>query len=182
MKIKLIVGLGNPGKEYENTRHNFGFIALDCIQNSNEELFGAQKILFEKPQTYMNDSGKAVKKIADFYKISPEEILVLHDDLDLPLGEIRISQNSGAGGHKGVQSIIDNLGSKNFTRIRLGIKPAGNNFLVKLFKKFIPAEKFVLQKFSENEEPLVEQAAQKAKEVAKLLINEGLTTAQSKFN
>ena len=107
----------------------------------------------------MNESGKAVKKITDFYKILPEEILVLHDDLDLPLGEIRVSQNSGAAGHKGVQSIIDNLGSKNFTRIRLGIKPASGD-----------VEKFVLQKFSENEEPLVKQAAQKAGEALLLIL------------
>ena len=159
INIKLIVGLGNPGKEYENTRHNFGFIVLDYIQSSNEELLREKKIIFEKPQTFMNESGKAVKKITDFYKILPEEILVLHDDLDLPLGEIRVSQNSGAAGHKGVQSIIDNLGSKNFTRIRLGIKPASGD-----------VEKFVLQKFSENEEPLVKQAAQKAGEALLLIL------------
>jgi len=238
--MRLIVGLGNPGPQYFNTRHNFGFLALNYLQDSlpgfsgweSSEKFkalisegqidsstGAEKILLAKPQTFMNNSGEAIKLLADFYKIDPADIIILHDDLDLTLGDIRISQNASAGGHKGVASIIENLGTKDFARLRLGIKPEKVSIFSSLFKgrlggilspltqKFSPstsltqntfshapltqrgvggfktrAEKFVLQKFSEEERTLVQQTTKKTKEAILLMLNDGLQTAQNKFN
>jgi len=135
--MKLIIGLGNPGKEYEKTRHNAGFLAVDkIIENFQFSIFNFQlkfnaeisqgiinneKVISVKPQTFMNGSGQAVKAIADYYKIKPEDIIVIHDDLDIPLGKYKISKGKSSAGHKGVQSIIDLLGTKNFTRIRIGI-------------------------------------------------------------
>ncbi len=205
--MKLLVGLGNPGSEYFNTRHNFGFLALNYLQDSlpsfspwqaseqfkallSEGQLNEEKILLAKPQTFMNNSGQAVKLLIDFYKLTPADILVLHDDLDLTLGEIRLSQNASAGGHKGVASIIKTLGTQDFTRIRLGIKPEKDSSLFKgkwggifsFLNKKVPAEKFVLLQFSETEKPIVQQATQRAKEALLLILKDGLTEAQNKFN
>lgn len=195
--MKLLIGLGNPGSEYLNTRHNFGFLALNYFQDStpgfsawqasenfkallSEGQINGQKSLLVKPQTFMNNSGQAVKLIADFYKVEAIDLLVLHDDIDLPLGEIRLSQNASAGGHKGVSSIIRALGTQAFARLRLGIKPTKQTFFTRFFKT--PSEKFVLRKFSEAEKGLVQQATQKAQKAILLIIQEGLTAAQNKFN
>ena len=120
--MKLIVGLGNPGKEYENTRHNVGFIVIDNYTSNliwsseknymiTSSIINGEKILFLKPLTYMNLSGYAVSQVANYYKISPDDILVIHDDLDLPIGEIKLKFNSSAGGHNGIKSIIEQLGT-----------------------------------------------------------------------
>lgn len=215
--MKLIVGLGNPGSEYFNTRHNFGFLALNYFQDSmsgspaeasakagfsawqsnnqfkaliSEGQINGEKILLAKPQTFMNNSGQAARLLVDFYKLAPSDIIVLHDDLDLPVGELRVSQNASAGGHKGVASIIQTLGTQDFARLRLGIKPEENSSLCKgrwggifpFFNKKTPAEKFVLRQFSESEKPLVQQAAQHAAEAILLILKDGLTAAQNKFN
>ena len=219
--MRLIIGLGNPCPQYFNTRHNFGFLAINYLQDSlpgfsgweSSEKFkalisegqidssaGAEKILLAKPQTFMNNSGEAIKLLSDFYKIDPADIIILHDDLDLTLGNIRVSQNASAGGHKGVASIIEKLGTKNFARLRLGIKSDKQSFsFSSLFKGrlggiFAPltqrgvggfktrAEKFVLQKFSEEERTLVQQTTQKTKEAVLLILTEGLPAAQNKFN
>ena len=131
MKI-LIVGLGNPGKKYEKTRHNVGFRVIDELE---KEIFDENIILF-KPQAFMNNSGRTVKKFFQNSKLKTQNLIVVHDDIDLLLGKIRISKNSSSGGHKGIQSIIDTLGTKNFTRIRIGIRPK--------FK--CNTERFVLEK------------------------------------
>lgn len=169
--MKLIIGLGNPGKRYENTRHNLGFLAINKLAekieiddwkikmqfnaNITQGNFNNEKIILAKPQTFMNNSGITVKSIADYYKISNEEILIIHDDIDLPLGKIKIQQSRGAAGHKGVQSIIDALGTKDFTRIRLGIKPINKEIIIE-------TEKLVLQKFSKDEEKIVQKTIKKA--------------------
>ena len=156
--MKAIVGLGNIGKEYEKTRHNVGFMTVDEIVTSYEfenfkleEKFEAEiskgeikgeKIIFIKPQTFMNSSGRAVQKIMNFYKIEIENLLVIHDDLDIALGEIRTGFGKSSAGHKGVQSIIDFLNSKDFNRIRIGIK---------IEDRKIPTEKFVLGNFGKDE-------------------------------
>ena len=159
--MKLIIGLGNPGEEYKKTRHNAGFLAVDKIisniqypiSNSkfNSEIFQGtidnKKILLIKPQTFMNNSGQAVRAIVDYYKIDLENIIVIHDDLDIPLGEYKLSKNRNSGGHKGVQSIIDYLGTKDFTRIRIGIN---------IENKKTPTEKFVLERFSKDEMEIAE--------------------------
>lgn len=130
--MKLIVGLGNPGKEYDNTRHNIGFMILDnYLNNANWQrkfkgvytclTINNEKIYFLKPETFMNLSGESVRELVSFFKISPEDILVIHDDLDLELGRVRIKQNSSDGGHNGIKSIINILGTKNFVRLKIGI-------------------------------------------------------------
>ena len=168
--MKLIVGLGNPGKQYEMTRHNAGFLAIDALAKAlamewrlnkklNVLLAKDGKMALAKPLSYMNDSGDAVKKILSFYKLLPENssqaivapdkndmtkaLTVIHDDIDIKLGNYKISLNSRGGGHKGVQSIIDQLKTKKFLRIRIGIKTEGEQLL--------PTEKFVLEKFTAAE-------------------------------
>lgn len=134
--MKMIVGLGNPGKQYENTRHNIGFMALDRLADSygvswsQETKFQAkvasamvdgEKILLVKPMTYMNESGQAVEKMSQYYKIDPDNVLIIYDDLDLPTGKLRLRQSGSAGGHNGIKSIISHLGTSKFKRIRTGI-------------------------------------------------------------
>lgn len=132
--MKLLIGLGNPGKEYEKTRHNAGFLAIDALRTSttfdkksNAETatleMNGEKILLVKPQTFMNESGKSVRALLDFYKLSAHDIIVMHDDKDIPLGEYRVHKNRGAAGHNGVISIVNHLGTKDFVRIRIGVGP-----------------------------------------------------------
>lgn len=168
----LIIGLGNPQKKHEKNRHNAGFIIIDELiralnfpQWSFSKKFDAEisegstnneKIILGKPQTFMNLSGTAVKKIMDFYKISAEDIIVIHDDLDIDFGKYKISLNSSAAGHKGVQSIIDNLGTQEFKRIRVGIE--GEE---KRRERKIPGDEFVLQNFSDGDLKIIRVTAKK---------------------
>lgn len=133
--MKLIVGLGNPGREYEKTRHNAGFMVMDAIaqelrvdinQNKFKGLYtktnvGGESVLLLKPQTFMNLSGESVREIMDFFKIDKKDMIVIYDDLDLPVGKIRLRQKGSAGGQNGVKNIIQHLGSQDFNRIRVGI-------------------------------------------------------------
>lgn len=132
--MKLIVGLGNPGKKYEKTRHNVGFMAIDNILEKNniqtkdkfngllgEMNVSGEKILLLKPQTYMNTSGQSIRQVMDFYKIDKEDVLVIFDDLDLPTGKIRLRAKGGSGGHNGLKSIEAHLGGKDYKRIKVGI-------------------------------------------------------------
>lgn len=197
--MKLIVGLGNPGGKYKKTRHNFGFLAIDYIfsnlgdfqpwrEEKNAEamvskgtLAGEQTIL-AKPQTFMNLSGKAVKSLADFYKIGASDIWVAHDDFDLPLGVIRLSQNASNGGHKGVKSITDALGTKDFLRFRLGIHPVGQTFICKIFNKITSIEKFVLKNFSKDEALKANEVIEKTARAMELAIKQGAQQAMNIFN
>ena len=163
INMKLIVGLGNPGIKYKKTRHNLGFRVIGELAEKFQSAFNAeisekriknQKIILVKPQTFMNNSGMAVKSIMDYYKIPVEDVIIIHDDIDLPLGEIKIQQGRSSAGHKGVQSVIDNLGSKDFIRIRIGIKPTQT--------ENIDTEKFVLQKFTSKEEKIIKKTIKKA--------------------
>lgn len=134
--MKLVVGLGNPGDKYRNNRHNIGFILLDRFANDNqlewkfEKKFEAEiarlktpdkDLLLVKPQTFMNNSGEAVRKILDFYNIPPKDVLVVHDEIDLPAGTTKMGRGMGSAGHKGVQSLIDHLGANDFERLRVGV-------------------------------------------------------------
>src|SRR3989338_349129 len=159
----LIVGLGNPGKKYEKTRHNAGFWAIDTIATNFQfpifnfqSIFNTQiskgkiadkQIIFAKPQTFMNNSGSAVQKITKNYKLKTTNLIVVHDDIDIPLGKIKVSKGSGSAGHKGVESIIQSLGTKDFTRIRIGILPPEG--------KPEDVETFVLKNFKKEELPLL---------------------------
>lgn len=176
----LIVGLGNPGKKYEKTRHNVGFMTIDEIA-ANFQFYNAKiskgkiidkEIVLVKPQVFMNNSGKVVKKIIENCKFSLREcrrkienLIVIHDDVDLPLGTVRVSKNSSSGGHKGVQSIIDELKTKNFTRIRIGIRPKF---------KIINTEKYVLQKFSKDEEKIIKKVIRMVVELIKKGLKKGI--------
>lgn len=149
--MKLIVGLGNPGKEYESTRHNIGFMIIDKFLGDikyKEKFSGlyyekdmGEKVIFLKPQTFMNNSGFCVKKFVDYYKISPENILVIHDDLDLEVGKIKYKINSSSGGHNGIKSIINNLKTQNFIRLKIGISSTNKDQIID----------YVLGKFSKKE-------------------------------
>jgi len=156
----LIVGLGNPDKKYEKTRHNIGFRVIDEL----EKKISDKNILLFKPQTYMNDSGKTVKSLIAYRKLPIANLWVIHDDIDLPLGTIRVSQNVSSAGHKGVQSIIDELKTKNFTRIRIGINP----------KSVVDTERYVLEKFSKEEERIVEKVIKKVIEIIKESLKTGI--------
>jgi len=186
-KILAVIGLGNPGKEYENTRHNAGFQVVDRLIRRygigmQERKFRAswgsgaaegRKILFAKPLTYMNRSGEAVGEIISYFDIPCEQVLVIHDDLDLPFARIRIARKGGAGGHRGIQSIIDQLGSINFPRIKIGIgRP----------KHGEPIESFVLQPpYSEDREQFEKMYTQ-AEEGARAVLSTCLATAMNDFN
>ena len=167
METYLIAGLGNPGKEYDLTRHNAGFMALDILaehlQASWQNWQGAKAfyaktswqdktIFLMKPLTYMNLSGTAVSSIANFYKIKPQNIIVIFDEMSLPLGSIRLKLNGSAGGHNGMQNIIDQIGTQNIVRLRIGIGPK---------PAFFEGKDFVLSKFQKQEIPLLKQALEK---------------------
>lgn len=140
----LIIGLGNPGKEYKNTRHNVGHMVVDHLEKKKPDNFA-----LAKTETFMNKSGLAVKKLIRNRKMGIENLIVIHDDIDLPIGQFKIQKNRGAAGHKGVQSIINELGTKDFWRVRIGICPEG--------KKPENVEKFVLQKFRKGEEEIIKE-------------------------
>ena len=149
--MKLIVGLGNVGKEYESTRHNVGFMVIDSylkdvsFKEKNqamyfEQNYSGEKVIFIKPTTFMNNSGLAVRKFVDFYKINVSDILVIYDDMDFEVGTFKLKLSGSSGGHNGIKSIISNLGTENFKRVRIGIsKPKGDTI------------NYVLGKFSKSE-------------------------------
>ncbi|GAB7387215.1 aminoacyl-tRNA hydrolase [Bacillaceae bacterium] len=169
--MKIIVGLGNPGKEYEETRHNVGFLVVDRIAAElgidlhqtkfksvfGEKLVAQEKVILLKPLTYMNLSGEAVAEIAAFYKLAAEDLLIIYDDLDLPVGKIRLRFKGSSGGHNGMKSIIRQLGTEEFKRIRVGIgRPASGQSVVDyVLSPFLPAERQDLER-------AVERAAQAA--------------------
>lgn len=164
--MKLFVGLGNPGNEYLMTRHNIGFMVVDHLisklQLTGEKEFKKgiilkykyknEDIVILKPQTFMNLSGESVKEVVDFFKINPQDVIVIHDDLDLPVGSIRLRGKSGSGGHNGIKSIIQHLGTDEFKRIRIGIGKS----------MYAQGADWVLGKFSSDEQVLIKQALDKA--------------------
>jgi PTH1 family peptidyl-tRNA hydrolase len=166
----LIVGLGNPGRKYEKTRHNIGFQVIDELGFLNKK-----KVILAKTKTFMNLSGKAVKLLVSRYQLPLTNLWVVHDDIDLPLGKIRISKGRGAAGHKGVESIIKELGTKNFVRFRIGIKPKRKSANWR-------AERFVLQKFNKGEEKIVKEVIKKTAEAISFSLKGGFEKAMSKYN
>lgn len=165
----IIIGLGNPGKEYEMTRHNVGFMIVEKLRERwdfsvfeygkkfeasfSKGKFQDKDIILAKPETFMNLSGRAVKNILDFYKLSPRDMLVIHDDIDLPLGRYKVAEDSGSAGHNGVEDIISKIGTNNFRRIRIGVASGD------LRTKVDPSD-FVLQKFSDEEMRNIEELSQ----------------------
>jgi peptidyl-tRNA hydrolase, PTH1 family len=183
----LLIGLGNPGREYINTRHNLGFMWIDRLtirlnargmkMQSNAIVITAQyeerKLILAKPQTYMNLSGQSVQGLAHFYKIPLENLLVAHDDLDIPFGTIRIRPTGGPGGQRGMASTIEKLGTKDFPRLRLGIgRPPGR----------MDPKAYVLQDFSKDEMKLLPDVLDRSTDAAFEFILKGLNAAMNKFN
>ena len=183
--MKLIVGLGNPGKKYEHTRHNMGFDTVDLFselakididKEAFKGLVGRGKVFDEdvyllKPQTYMNLSGESVREITSYFKIPTEDIIVIYDDLDLEPGKIRLRLSGSSGGHRGIQNIIENLGTENIKRIRIGIgKPTFDTI------------DYVLGKPLKEERPLIDEAINKATEALKEILKHNFDSAMNKFN
>jgi len=163
--MKIITGLGNPGKEYQSTRHNVGFMVIDLLvkelgitdkwqKKFNALFLKSDDLVLLKPQTYMNLSGRAVRKAMDFYKVSAEDILIIHDDIDLQEGILKQKNSGGDGGNRGIRSIIEHLGTKDFSRIKIGIGHPGNKDKV---------SDYVLSKFEPKQETL-DNAVNKIKE------------------
>ena len=185
----LVVGLGNPGKEYGDTRHNFGFLLLDKLAQGMAATFRHRSLLeaevgvgellshsvaLAKPLTYMNLSGRAVAALVEFFQLrEPRQLIIIHDDLDIPLGRIKIKSGGGAGGHKGVRSIIESLRTEEFLRIRLGIG---------LEERPLDVVDYVLAPFAVEELDVVQRTLGEASKAARMIIQEGLEPAMSFFH
>ena len=189
--MKLIVGLGNPGRTYANNRHNIGFICLNhfakaqgirfdrkqgLARTGSGEVAGS-KIILAKPQTYMNRSGQSMSRLIKRFNINLDDLFVIHDDLDLPLGKIRIRRCGGSGGHKGVNSIITELGSQDFPRLRVGI---GRPVTSEISEVDIIA--YVLSDFTPDEKQVIAQVIPRASEAILCLLTEGVVAAMNKYN
>ena len=183
----LIVGLGNPGKEYAAHRHNVGFQVVDTLARTHglafshrrglariaEGRIGNQPVILAKPQTFMNLSGRSVGRLSRAYHVPPEQVLVIYDDLDLPLGRLRLRAEGSSGGHKGIRSIIDSLGTQAFPRLRVGIdRPPG---------RMDPVD-YVLQPFDRDQKPLVAEALARAVAAVECWLTEGIIAAMDQFN
>lgn len=188
LKMFAIIGLGNPGKEYENTRHNAGFNSVDAIAKKygidisknefkskvGQGFIDGQKVILVKPQTYMNNSGEAVREVVDFYKLdSTSEIMIIYDDISLDVGMIRVRDKGSAGGHNGIKSIIAHLGSEVFLRIRVGVGDKGENG---------DLVKHVLGTFKGDDETTIKESYEKAVDAATLILNDNLEKAMNIYN
>lgn len=184
--MKLIVGLGNPGKEYINTRHNIGFMLVDKIAFSknksfDKEKFNAkfleynydgEKIIMIKPLSFMNLSGTVVKKYVDFYKIDLNDILIVQDDLDMSFGKVKVVSNSSSGGHNGIKDIENNLGSKNYTRLKIGISNDKN----------VDTKDYVLGKFSNEDLNILDKVFDNLLDVVEDFCDLKLDVFKGKYN
>lgn len=185
--MKCIVGLGNPGRKYAKTRHNVGFMMLDELAAKHQEPLkqhkfkcdyttmhlNGEKVLLIQPQTFMNLSGEGVRPLLDYFKVSTEDVAVVYDDLDLPTGKVRLREKGGHGGHNGIRSLIDHLGTKEFKRIRIGIgRPQGQMTVID----------YVLQSFQKDEKTSVEDAIQTATDAAESFVTDSFKEAMNTFN
>ena len=184
----LVVGLGNPGDKFENTRHNIGFMVADRLAEelripvqklkfkalTNTAELGGQKLLLMKPVTFMNLSGEAVRPAADFYKVPPDHILVISDDTALPAGKLRIRKNGSAGGHNGLKSIIQHLGTDQFPRLRIGVgeKPHPDYDMAD----------WVLGKFQGEDKKAIDAAVKRACDAVECILSQGLDKGMNRFN
>ncbi|EJO5347476.1 aminoacyl-tRNA hydrolase [Clostridium botulinum] len=181
----LVVGLGNIGEQYKNTRHNIGFDAVDIIANKynieiNRQKFkgsygegriGNEKVILLKPSTYMNLSGESVIEVVNFYKIEKENIIVIYDDMSIEIGKLRVRGKGSAGGHNGIKNIIQHLNSDVFPRIRVGIGQPEENIV-----------NYVLGKFSNEEREIIEKALDMSASACISIIKDGLTETMNKYN
>jgi len=190
----LIIGLGNPGPSYQKTKHNFGWLVLDWLQEKWEKEYNFSRwekakkfkaeiskgkinnefIILAKPLTFMNLSGQAVKALFFHYKIKPQDLIIIHDDIDIPLGNLKIVRNRGAAGHKGVKSIDSELGTKNSIRLRLGIQPKQG--------KPKNLEKFVLLKLNKQEKKIIDKIINNSTKAIEIIVLQGAQKAMDEFN
>lgn len=182
----IVVGLGNPGKKYENTKHNIGFITLDFLAEKNdikinkikhkalvgEGTVSGQKVLLVKPQTYMNLSGNSVREVMEYYKVEPEKLIVIYDDVDLPMGRLRIRKKGSAGTHNGMKSIIYDLQEEGFPRVRIGIGK----------ERKMSLAGYVLGGFAKEERNLMENAVERAAQAIECMIEKGIDIAMGEYN
>jgi PTH1 family peptidyl-tRNA hydrolase len=184
--VKIIVGLGNPGIPYEWSRHNIGFMVVNRFAEIHhitvgtrrfKSLFGkgsidSEPVILAKPMTYMNRSGEAVAKIVPFFKVGMKDLIVIHDDLDLPFGKLRIKQRGGDGGHQGIRSVIELMGGNSFLRLKIGIgRP---------LREMDPAE-YVLAPFSAREKSSLDEALTRSAECLAVILREGIETAMNRY-
>lgn len=185
--MKLIVGLGNPTREYQATRHNIGFdaitrmcddyrIRLDSKEHKaicGKGYIGGEKVILAQPQTYMNLSGESVRELADYYKLTNEDVIVICDDINLDVGQLRVRRKGSAGGHNGIRNIIAQLGTEEFIRIRVGVgaKP----------EKWDLAD-YVLGRFPKEEEPVIREALEKVSRACECIITDGIDAAMNLYN
>ena len=184
--MKLVVGLGNPGRAYEHTRHNAGFEAMDAIASLtsasitqkkfkalvDKVQIGKESVLLMKPQTYMNNSGEAVRAAMDFYHLTPQDLLVIYDDMDMPVGRLRLRQKGSAGGHNGIKSIIAHIHTQEFDRIRVGIDKDAR----------IPTVDWVLGKIRKEDEEEYSKAVKLAKDAAVYAMSHSFAETMNQFN
>lgn len=191
---KFLVGLGNPGQKYERTRHNVGFEVIDRLAKSwsvqladNKRFHGSigetrtvsgERLILLKPTTYMNRSGQSVRAVIDWYKLVPSDVLVIYDDMDLPIGKLRLRLSGSAGGHNGMKSIISHLGTQAFPRLRLGISRAGSS--VDQDKRAVVGH--VLGKFASDERKVMDAAVNLADEAIDFSLRKGVERAMSLYN
>jgi PTH1 family peptidyl-tRNA hydrolase len=187
--MKLIVGLGNPGRAYSANRHNVGFHCLDLLARRYGIHFAERRarariglgevsgasLALAKPKTFINLSGEVVFSLLRHFSIPPSHLLVIYDDLDLPLGRLRIRERGSSGGHKGMESIISHLGSEDFPRIRVGIAPQERNM-------DFDAVEYVLSDFTAEEKPIIKETCAKVSEAIHCILSEGIQVAMSRFN
>lgn len=183
----IIAGLGNPTKEYDKTRHNVGFEVIDKLADRYDidvserkhrafcgrGVIEGQKVLLVKPQTFMNLSGESLRSVLDYYKVSPEELIVIYDDISLPPGQLRLRLKGSAGGHNGIKNIIAHLGTQEFPRIKVGVgeKPPRMDL-----------KDYVLSRFSKGEQELMDEAFQEAAQAVVMMLGEGADRAMNHFN
>lgn len=184
--MKIIAGLGNPGKEYENTKHNVGFLTIDILAEKydikvnkikfkgliGEGMIGTEKVILVKPQTYMNLSGQCIREIVAFYKLDMEDLVVIYDDIDLPMGNLRIRKKGSAGTHNGMRSIIYDLQDDGFPRVRVGIGGERKGDLAN----------YVISGFSGDDRKLIEEAIVKAADAVACLVEDGIDRAMVDYN
>ncbi|MFD2444308.1 aminoacyl-tRNA hydrolase [Bacillus sp. CGMCC 1.16607] len=185
--MKLIVGLGNPGKQYDHTRHNVGFDVIDELskqlnigldQLKFKGVFGmgyvgTEKVLLLKPLTYMNLSGESIRAVMDYFDIDTEDLLVIYDDLDIPVGKMRLRQKGSAGGHNGIKSTIAHIGTQEFNRIRIGVDRPRNGMSV---------SNYVLGRFTSEEQPIIEEVVKRSADACKSWMNQPFLQVMNAFN
>ena len=183
----IIAGLGNPTKEYEKTRHNAGFDAIDVLAEKHgiqiterkhkafcgTGFIGGERVLLAKPQTFMNASGESLREAADFYKIRPEQVIVIYDDISLRVGQLRIRTKGSAGGHNGIKSIIAHLGSQDFPRIKIGVGAKPDR---------MDLADYVLSRFSQTDRQMMDDAFQDAADAVEFMLADGADAAMNRYN